>query len=250
MKKIYLKILFFTLLSIVVTGCCKSNADSTSDKITFRYNGKEVTYGIVKRVYTKSINGVVLDTPEVRYWLDRNIGAERVALSKSDSLGFGHYFQYGRGPDGHQLANSDTTWKLSQTLSPGHSKFITQSSWLLNYDYLKSWTYNSGPYNPCPNGWRVANIEDWTLELNTWLGLSSDAAFASELKIPAAGARDYSNVLYNTQPGYWFRNLTAIWIVAKYRSQLFLYLQSSTNSPPPTYVGEGVGACVRCVKGE
>jgi hypothetical protein len=37
-----------------------------------------------------------------RIWMDKNLGAKRVATSPSDSLAFGFYYQWGRGSDGHQ----------------------------------------------------------------------------------------------------------------------------------------------------
>ena len=37
-----------------------------------------------------------------RIWMDKNLGAKRVATSPNDSLAFGFYFQWGRESDGHQ----------------------------------------------------------------------------------------------------------------------------------------------------
>jgi hypothetical protein len=37
-----------------------------------------------------------------RIWMDKNLGATRVATSSYDTLSFGFYFQWGRGADGHQ----------------------------------------------------------------------------------------------------------------------------------------------------
>jgi len=37
-----------------------------------------------------------------RIWMDKNLGAKRVATSPDDSLAFGFYYQWGRGSDGHQ----------------------------------------------------------------------------------------------------------------------------------------------------
>lgn len=37
-----------------------------------------------------------------RIWMDKNLGAKRVATSPEDSLAFGFYYQWGRGSDGHQ----------------------------------------------------------------------------------------------------------------------------------------------------
>jgi hypothetical protein len=37
-----------------------------------------------------------------RIWMDKNLGAKRVATSPRDSLAVGFYYQWGRGSDGHQ----------------------------------------------------------------------------------------------------------------------------------------------------
>lgn len=37
-----------------------------------------------------------------RIWMDKNLGATRVATSASDTLSFGYLFQWGRAKDGHQ----------------------------------------------------------------------------------------------------------------------------------------------------
>jgi len=47
------------------------------------------TYGVVQ-----SLTG--------RLWLDRNLGAARLPSVRNDYSGYGDYYQWGRGPDGHQ----------------------------------------------------------------------------------------------------------------------------------------------------
>lgn len=249
MKNVILVSVLMGMGVLLWQGCCKESSTSSSqtDKVTFKYNGKEVTYGVIKRVYTKSFYnyGEVLDTPVVRYWMDRNLGAERVPTTMTDSLGLGHCFQYGRGPDGHQLPNSDTITQLSSTFIPGHNKFIAAVRWtLLSLDVRNNWRYNSGPLNPCPDGWRVANSIDMKLEMVTWPDISAKAAFASELKFPSS----------------WMRYVPSLGEIRilKDRSYLWLgdhnYLELGTISQSKVndafYIGPGPGACVRCVKGE
>lgn len=224
-------------------GCCKeSNSTQTTDKITFRYNGKDETYGIVKRVYTKSaFDNSVLDTPIVRYWMDRNLGADRVPTSMTDSLGMGHLFQYGRGADGHQIANSEITLKRSETFIPGHNKFVADVMW---HEYYlrpeKNWLYNSGPYNPCPSGWHVANSTDIKMEMNTWTEKTAVGAFNSELKIPR------SLIRYGIMGDLSFLRLySSLWL-GDNRG----FFMDSTRFTFSTYYSTGAGMCVRCVKGE
>lgn len=67
---------------------------------TYTVTGPDgLTYGTVRVV-----NGAY-----DKCWLDRNLGASRVATSKTDTLAYGHYYQWGRSADGHQLPNSVLT---------------------------------------------------------------------------------------------------------------------------------------------
>jgi hypothetical protein len=44
-----------------------------------------------------------------RVWMDRNLGASRVATSSTDEAAYGDLYQWGRFGDGHQCRKSDTT---------------------------------------------------------------------------------------------------------------------------------------------
>ena len=59
-----------------------------------------------------------------RIWMDRNLGAEQVATSPTDSKAFGDLYQWGRWADGHQCRTSGTTSTLSNTDRPPHDDFI------------------------------------------------------------------------------------------------------------------------------
>jgi type II secretory pathway pseudopilin PulG len=84
------------------------------DDITFTYNGSEVTYGTV--------------SASDECWMDKNLGASRVAQAVDDTQAFGDYFQWGRPDDGHQDRTSGTTATLAVSDQPGHSNFITNNS--------------------------------------------------------------------------------------------------------------------------
>ncbi|MEY4885721.1 MAG: hypothetical protein RL151_1030, partial [Bacteroidota bacterium] len=61
--------------------------------VTFTYRGATVTYGTVV-----GANG--------KCWLDRNLGASRVATTVTDATAYGDLFQWGRLDDGGQDRNS------------------------------------------------------------------------------------------------------------------------------------------------
>ena len=60
-----------------------------------------------------------------RTWLDRNLGADRVATSAMDAQSYGWYFQWGRKADGHQLPTSTSTFGTStRATDTGIPKYI------------------------------------------------------------------------------------------------------------------------------
>ena len=129
-------------------------------------------------------------------WMDRNLGASQVANSSTDTAAYGDLYQWGRGADGHQCRDSGTTSTLSSTDQPGHGDFITISS--SPYDWRSSqndnlWQGVNGLNNPCPSGYRLPTEAELDAERESWSSNNSAGAFASPLKLPVAGDRDYSN---------------------------------------------------------
>lgn len=154
----------------------RKKIDIYGEDHSFKHNGFE--YNIVISPHTG------------RLWLDRNLGASRVAQSMDDNLSYGDYFQWSRAADGHEKQNSSTTDILMTQNSNNHNKFILVNTdncrgWFDGLYYRISWTE---PKNcPCPKGYRVPTIEEINKEIG-YLENASDA-FHSFLKIPLSGAR-------------------------------------------------------------
>lgn len=152
--------------------------------------------------YTVTQDGITYGTVlyNDRCWLDRNLGAQKVADSIDDPLSYGYYYQWGRGTDGHQLSSSNTTTTLATNPVPGHGNFIISSS--DPYDWLtpqnaELWNKSSGYLNnPCPPGWVVPDLSEWSLVWENWVNVND--AYDSPLKISGSGARRYSDGSYNS----------------------------------------------------
>ncbi len=135
-----------------------------------------------------------------KIWLDRNLGAVRVAGSVTDSLAYGYLYQWGRGADGHENRTSPTTAALSATDTPGHGSFITNNGAVTHYDWRNPqknglWQGAIGINNPCPAGFRLPTATEWATEMNSWGSGNQNAAgaYASPLKLVVAGYHDHND---------------------------------------------------------
>jgi hypothetical protein len=178
--------------------------------------------------------------------MDRNLGASQVATSSTDSLAYGDLYQWGRGFDGHQCRNSDTTSSLNNGDDPGHSDFITKSS--SPYDWRNPqndslWQGVDGINNPCPTGYRVPTETEWEEEVESWTSNDSEGAFGSVLKLPLAGnRRSYGNGWISnvgTYGIYWSSTVSGT--DARYLNLHSSTANMSTNS-------RAYGSSVRCIK--
>ena len=215
-------------VKVTVTVCFNCGTST----VTFNYNGSSVTYGTVV-----ANNG--------KCWLDRNLGASRVATSRTDANAYGDLFQWGRGADGHQIRTSGTTGTNSLTDNPGHSNFITEGS--SPYDWRvpqnnNLWQGVSGTNNPCPSGWRLPTQAEWEAEKGSWSSHNAAGAFASPLKLPVAGYRicgngSLSNV--GSRGCYWSSTIDGT------NSRLLNFYSSGANMFSD-YRASGLS--VRCIK--
>lgn len=139
-------------------------------------------------------NTVSCVTSAGQVWMDRNLGASRVATSMTDTEAYGDLYQWGRLSDGHEKRTSSTIMALSSSDVPGHGSFITM--YLPPYDWLSEqngnlWQGGSGINNPCPSGFRLPTDVELDTERLSWSSNDYNGAFASPLKLVPAGFRHY-----------------------------------------------------------
>jgi uncharacterized protein (TIGR02145 family) len=131
-----------------------------------------------------------------KIWMDRNLGASQAATSSTDANSYGDLYQWGRGNDGHQCRTSAITATLSSIDQPVNGNFITTSGG--NFDWRSPqnanlWQGVNGVNNPCPSGYRIPTETEINAERLSWGQNTSAGAFASPLKLPVAGYRDYGD---------------------------------------------------------
>jgi uncharacterized protein (TIGR02145 family) len=175
-------------------------------------------------------------------WMDRNLGASRVALSSIDSLAYGDLYQWGRGSDRHQCRDSPTRINLSSSDQPGHGDFIVGSSNWRSPQNTNLWQGVNGVNNPCPTGYRIPTEAELNAERLSWSSNNGAGSFESPLKLPLAGSRIYSsngsisNVGYDGY--YWSSTVSST-------NSRSLHFSSSNAIMVPTHRASGVS--VRCI---
>ncbi|MBE8190489.1 MAG: hypothetical protein HAW58_06550, partial [Candidatus Thioglobus sp.] len=181
-------------------------------------------------------------------WLDRNLGAARVATASNDEQAYGGYYQYGRPPDGHQLADSPVIAERSDTRFPAHGNFIgPTNNWLgggfNDYTALQAYWSNTDGSSVCPTGFRVATASvsggDWDAEKDSWISQDPAGAFASNLKLPVPGFRDANKNLEFTWRG----------VVGSYIAPANRRFQLDSSNTGSFAVGAyGHGNSIRCIR--
>ena len=202
--------------------------------------------------FTTPAVGFVFGTvtsPTGKIWMDRNLGASRVATSSTDNEAYGDYYQWGRGADGHQKRTSATTDVKSTTNVPlNNSSFILVSSFPEDWQAPASvrWQGVNGANNPCPSGFRLPTIKEWEAEVLTWSEQNSSGAFKSILKLPRGGHRLRNSGLFmflGTGGFYWSSTVYDSFDIRS-AYQLSLVGNANVNS----YETRAYGNCVRCIK--
>ncbi|MDX9749006.1 MAG: FISUMP domain-containing protein [Paludibacter sp.] len=210
-------------------------------------NSMGTGYGVQRAFLTKSTVVVsdVYNPVTDKIWMDRNLGATRVATSSTDAYSYGDLYQWGRGADGHENRNSATTSTLSKNDNPGHSSFIVNA-------YNDPWDWRSpqnnnlwqgvnGVNNPCPEGYRLPTIAEWQDEHKSWQGWGAAGAFGSRLKLTMAGFRGGNNSLsyVGTLGNYWSSSVNGT------EAQVLHFYSDGVTT---TSANRGGGRSVRCLK--
>jgi len=192
-----------------------------------------------------SANCVPTVTSAGQVWMDRNLGATRVATSSTDTEAYGDLYQWGRLADGHEKRTSTTTSTLSTSDVPGHGDFITSPA--SPYDWRSPqnnnlWQGVSGINNPCPAGFRLPTDTEWETERLSWSSYDSAGAFASPLKLVVAGCRGHSDGTILGAGSYGFYWSSTVNGAA---SRYLIFFSSSANM---NNINRAYGFSVRCLE--
>lgn len=180
-------------------------------------------------------------------WLDRNLGASRIATTSTDSLAYGHLYQWGRYCDGHQVPTSGTTAVLSTTDTPGHGNFITIDAAFNDWRNPQNdllWQGLAGTNNPCPAGYRLPTQAEWAALVTAAGIIDAATAFSCSLKIPVAGFRNRADAVLTGQGTYGY-----YWTSGTSGTDSKLVVFSQPGGIDPTAVdNRAYGFSVRCIK--
>ena len=178
--------------------------------LTMPLTGASNSINLVPRIDVKSIPASATAAVDVTFgtqtWMDRNLGARRVATAINDVLSYGNHYQWGRPADGHEITvwNGDTltsgrgfanaTGALATSDAPGNANFILTNvspyDWRSDYNNNRWATANQGP---CPVGYHVPTDAQWATADSFGAWNNNTDTYNSALKLPSAGYRDSTN---------------------------------------------------------
>ena len=175
-------------------------------------------------------------------WMDRNLGAPRVAIDSTDAAAYGDLYQWGRNADGHESRTSTVAGGPVASGVEGANFITSTSDWLSTRDDTR-WGATKTANDPCPTGFRVPTNTELNAERLLFVTSNGAGAFGSILKLPYPGNRaNTTGVLsgVNTVGNYWTSTING----DKGRYLNF----TSTTSAMVTSGLRANGYSVRCIK--
>ncbi|MCB4774596.1 MAG: fibrobacter succinogenes major paralogous domain-containing protein, partial [Sulfurovum sp.] len=247
--KLYLQGLAVAIIAIVILDSCGVN----TNRATVGNKGTSCNV-----VHLNTRYGCVESKNTGRIWLDRNLGATKVAKTPFYSPSYGDYFQWGRPADGHQRSTSSVARSMqASTTSPSsNSAFIAVNTntadWVDdgvddNGTLREVFLWKTNGMGICPEGYRVPTAAEWRAELNA----SSQDMSNSALKLPLAGFRDGKTGKVNKAKSLRNdSNAVGYYLASDSSSQKlvkFLFLDQNRRGKIETK-GRAYGYSVRCIK--
>jgi uncharacterized protein (TIGR02145 family) len=218
----------------------ESGGKTAERKVEIAQSGGETTF-IVEMVKIPT----VYNPKTGKTWMDRNLGASRVATSSTDAESYGDMYQWGRGTDGHEKRNSGTTGSLSNSDMPGHDRFIIVNSIPNDWRSPQNdnlWQGLNGINNPCPEGFRIPSLTELEAERLSWKSNNLTGAYTSVLKLMAVGGRkSRSGTIFDVGSGGYY------WSSTIYETNAVALFFSNSDA----YTGNGnraSGGAIRCIK--
>jgi uncharacterized protein (TIGR02145 family) len=214
-----------TTISVILKPNEVVMPDFESGVLTMDLLGTRSALYLLPRIDIKSIPASVTTVTDLVYgtqiWMDRNLGAKRVAAEIDDVFSYGNYYQWGRAGDGHEITVwngttqntgrglADTTATLAADDIPEHDNFITvntrPNNWLADpaaSDVATLWATAS--QGPCPANYHVPTQMEWETADEYPTGYN---IFVNTLKLPRSGHRGTANGTLSTSVGtrghYW-----------------------------------------------
>jgi hypothetical protein len=201
------------------------------------------------RLYRDDVPSVVSPATG-RIWMDRNLGALRVAQSTTDADALGWLYQWGRLTDGHQLRTSSTTGTLSAASNPGNNLFITATvnpfDWRSPAQDGSAWQGVNGLNNPCPPGYRIPTNGEFGSELSALPSQTVSSLFDSFLKLTAGGERSEGGGITNIGSHMYYWTSDTNTLSGWRQGNALLIIGSAGNFSGSQSIAKGCSC--RCIK--